>query len=128
MHLAAEFGQTENCTCLIKCGGDINAKENNGWTPLHFAAYGKVKPKLHLLLSKRGRILISAKDKYGGTPLHWAAWKGHTEITAFALVKAGANWYIRDNEGETALQVAIDKHGKEALSHFPCRMLWKKQT
>ena len=46
--------------------------------------------------------------------MHWAAWKGHTEI-AFALVKAGANWYIRDNEGETALQVAIDKHGKDSV-------------
>ena len=49
--------------------------------------------------------------------MHSAAYQGQTE-TAFALVKAGANLNIRTNNGETALQLAIDEHGKDSTIAF----------
>ena len=38
LHLVAEKGHTETALALIKAGADINAKENIGGTPLHYAA------------------------------------------------------------------------------------------
>ncbi len=38
LHVAAEFSHTEVVRFLIDSGADVNAKNLNGWTPLHLAA------------------------------------------------------------------------------------------
>ena len=69
--------------------------------------------KIAIALIKAGAD-INAKSKWGWTPLYSATFHGYTKI-AFALVKAGANLNIRTNKDKTALQVAIDKHGKDSV-------------
>ena len=64
----------------------MNAKDDNGWTPLHFAVYYGHKEIVELLIAKGAEV--NAKDKNGWTPLHLAVDGGHTE-TADLLRKHG---------------------------------------
>ena len=56
----------------------INAKDNNGATPLHWASMNGRTEVVNLLIEKGADIHV--KDNDGDTPLHWASDKGHTEV------------------------------------------------
>ena len=58
-------------------GFDPNAKDNKGYTPLHWAScYGETEA-IELLLKAGGSV--DAKGIDGYTPLHWASCNGKTE-------------------------------------------------
>ena len=49
--------------------------------------------------------VLNAKDRFGRTPLHWAVINGHGDLVS-ALLAFGADGTAKDDEGETALQMA----------------------
>jgi len=54
----------------LELGGDVNAVDNNGETPIHGAAYKAVPSVAQLLLDKGAKVEIwSKKNKSGWTPL-----------------------------------------------------------
>ena len=63
-------------------GTDVNAKNEWGGTPLHFAA---TKEMVELLIAKGADV--NAKNKYGSTPLHRAVSGGHKEIAEILIAK-----------------------------------------
>ncbi|MBA95595.1 MAG: hypothetical protein CMP21_07755 [Rickettsiales bacterium] len=88
---------------LIDKGGDVNARNQDGITPLDFAiAKGDVE-FIKLLIDKGGDV--NARNQDGITPLHWVAYKGY-EVIVKALVIAGANIKATDNNGSTVLDYA----------------------
>ena len=64
-------------------GFDINAKDKEDWTLLHWAAYFGSKKVAKYLIKKGANV--NAKDNYGWTPLHLAAFWGHSEIAKLLL-------------------------------------------
>lgn len=62
-------------TSAIKAGANINAKDRNGRTPLHFAARYNQLSACYLLISKRADVF--ARDAYGQTPVECADLKTH---------------------------------------------------
>jgi len=66
-------------------GSDIEAKDNDGWTPLHRAARRGRVEVVHLLISKGADI--KAKNIYGDTPLHQAVFSGDREVVELLLAK-----------------------------------------
>lgn len=86
------------CKELLKKGADVNVKNGNGLTPLHFAAsMGRV--NLCKLFLKYGAD-INAKDDYGWTPMHDAAFDNHFHVCEF-LMKHGANANEMNNNSKT---------------------------
>ena len=53
-------------------------------------------------------VPVNAQNQYGNTPLHYAV-REHNADAVLALLKAGANPHIRDEEGCTALQMLVGK-------------------
>ena len=65
---------------LLAGKAEVDAKDNKGYTPLHWAAdEGKEEAVFSLLQNKAE---VNAKDNNGYTPLHYAAQNSHKEAAA----------------------------------------------
>lgn len=112
-HVAAQYGQTAFLYHIVtKWNADPDIPDNDGRSPLHWAAYKGFADCIRLLLflnAYRGR-----QDKEGCTPLHWAAIKGNLEACT-VLVQAGKkeDLVVTDNTGLTPAQLASDKNHKQ---------------
>lgn len=82
---------------------DINAKSDDGSTPLFLASW-KVYTEIVKALIVAGADL-NVKDEEGRTPLYIASWKGRTE-TVKLLIDAGADLNVKANGGYTPLIMA----------------------
>ena len=78
IHQAAEEGQTDKVRLLLNNGVKINAKDNEGKTPLQRAAEKGHRDTVTLLLKNGANI--NEKDDNGKTLLHRAAENGHIDI------------------------------------------------
>ena len=79
---------------VIEKGANIEAKENNGWTPLHIACYQGHLPIVQYLIEKGANI--EGKDKEQFTPLHIASLFGKIDVVKY-LVSKGANKNAKNN-------------------------------
>ena len=91
---------------LITLGANLEwqDEENDGWTPLHWAAYyGNVEIARMLIGAK---VDLNLQDRWGWTPLHRAVSNGEIEI-AQMLIDVGANVNMQDEDGWTSLHWAV---------------------
>ena len=110
LHFAAQGGCLEVVRKLLSAGADVNAKDKEGLTPLHYAASADEDENhsecvLKLLLESGASV--GAKDNCDRTPLHYAA-VGDCLDHVHLLVAAGADKKARDNEGFTPYDYAIE--------------------
>ncbi len=76
---AIREGDIEAVKRHLAAGMDVNAKDDNGWNPLHLAVENGHKEIAELLISKSADV--NAKDKYfRKTSRDWAIERGYTEI------------------------------------------------
>jgi ankyrin repeat protein len=88
---------------LARAGADVNAKDNAGRTPLHWAAAdGKNEQAVELLRMSASVFSVDAK---GRTPLHLAA-LGRSEAVIDTLLAAGAPRAVRDSDNFTPRELA----------------------
>ncbi|SDO41750.1 ankyrin repeat domain-containing protein [Phyllobacterium sp. OV277] len=93
---------------MLACGADVNLKSQEGWAPLHTAAYYGPANVIDLLVSKGADV--NAKGDYDKmTPLHMAASYGDDPAVIKALLKHGADKTAKTESGKTALELAADK-------------------
>ncbi|CAD7697307.1 unnamed protein product [Ostreobium quekettii] len=108
-HVAAQYGQTSVIYHLaLKWNMDVGVTDNDGRTPMHWAAYKGFADTIRLLLVLGASV--SAVDKEGCTPLHWAAIRGKSEA-ATVLLQGGSKSVLslQDALGSTPAQLAIDR-------------------
>lgn len=86
LHTAAGKGDIGKVRELLAQGADVNAKQLQGWTPLHLA--GSNKEIIEFLISKGADV--NAKDNADWTPLMWEAYKGSFN-SAKLLIEKGAD-------------------------------------
>lgn len=93
---------------MLACGADVNLKSQEGWAPLHTAAYYGPASVIDLLISKGAKVNpVGDYDKM--TPLHMAASYSDDPAVVQALLKHGADKSARTESGKTALELAADK-------------------
>ena len=107
LHEAAARNNHEKAGALLRRGADPNVKDQEGLTPLHYAAKQgareTARKTVEVLL--RGGAKPYVKDQEGLMPLHYAAEQNARE-TAWLLLKAGSAVNPKDNRGRTPLHHA----------------------
>ncbi|XP_047321320.1 protein S-acyltransferase 24-like isoform X2 [Impatiens glandulifera] len=127
-HVAAQYGQTAFLYHVVtKWNADPDIPDNDGRSPLHWAAYKGYADCIRLLLfldAFRGR-----QDKEGCTPLHWAAIKGNLDsCTVLGQGLKKEDLTVTDNTGLTPAQLAADKgHRQVAIFLGNVRKLLEKR-
>ena len=102
---AAREGTADEVKAALASGADANARDEDGWTPLHFAAVANPNPSVVETLLDAGAA-VNARSEAGWTPLHAAAWKNEPAVLE-ALLAAGANPNVRSKDGRTPLHLAV---------------------
>jgi len=111
-------GNKDTLDYLISKGGDINARDSSGHTPLHFscnegniecvkslvakgALINAINNEIMIVLDQRIPVFVVG----GRTPLHYAAEQGYADCVAF-LLKQGADPSLKDLDGYTPFDLA----------------------
>lgn len=109
LHWAMLGGCVSAISALVQHGANINKQNNDGETPLHFAA-GITSPAsadcVQYLLQAGADPNIASTN--GHTPLHYAACSGNVGVVR-KLIEGGAHPNCEDTEGETPLHVAASE-------------------
>jgi len=97
---------------LIEAGVDVNEPEQNGLTPLMYAAYNGRAENVKILL-ENPRITRDYKMKDRTAAIHWAALRGHVEVLKVFKEK-GADVNLKGRLTMTPLILAA------AYGHYDC--------
>ena len=121
LHRAASADFPKMVKSLIKLGFSPSARNEDGATPLHSAATNMDRDTIKALLSSGKRKPdLNARDVVGNTPLHAVFREIHTIIpdgdrapvfltdTLSILVESGASLSVRNNQGKTPLDLAVE--------------------
>lgn len=101
---ACKAGDVEAVRQLLSAGADVNAKYEDGHTPLHAACANDHPDTVRLLLEKGADMNV--ENRFGHTPLHLACIYDHADVVQFLLEK-GAKVNVRDMFGDTPLHIAM---------------------
>ena len=83
---------------LINRGAEVDARDEGGWTPLHYAAVHDSIDVAQLLTEKGAEV--DARDKYGDTPLHRVVQKDSLSVGKL-LITNGADIDAMNKYGHT---------------------------
>ena len=103
IHEAVATDNTEAVKQHLASGTDVNARNDGGYTPLHWVAVRDHKEIAELLIEKGADVNVEGNE--GNTSLYWAAQNGHEEIVEL-LISKGADVNAKDVDGITPLDVA----------------------
>lgn len=108
-HVGEWCGSETTADLLIDAGSDLDAKDDNGWTPLDYAV-------------DRNRENMIAHFKKRGARQTLSSWPntfGEKQSTAFDASKRGDLKQMQQLLRETPELIAVRGHGGETLIHWP---------
>jgi len=103
LHDAALVGEADLAAALVRSGGDPDAREAEGHTPLYRASTGEV---ARVLLAAGATVDVTSGPTQG-TALHQASRRGYVSV-AEALLDHGASIDAQDAKGHTPLRRAVN--------------------
>lgn len=112
--------RVDNVHALKKClgeGAEVNRKDQNGWTPLHWASFkGRIK-SVKVLLEHGAEV--DCVDDAGYTPLHCAAEAGHLQVALVLIAHGGCQTNLKTFQhvsplGSFKKQVSLDYYNKKS--------------
>ena len=111
-HTALHGAKTvEVAKILLDNGANINAKTDLGWTP-HRMAISLHNTKVALFLINQGGSMRTKEDA-----LVFAVWEKEKKV-AKLLFKQGANPYVKDRDGDSAMDIAKSRNYQELIKLF----------
>jgi ankyrin repeat protein len=109
---AARYGDSPTLKEIYRAGADVNSLDDQGRTPLMYAAIGNYDSTINTL--KSCGAIINMADREGKTALHWACQNGHADA-ARALLYAGADLASKDLLGKNPAHYAAAIESSECL-------------
>ena len=108
-YAAGSSADPEVLRTLIRAGANVNATSRNGGTPLFSAAATNENPEIFTVLINAGAKLNTRLARSGDTPLMLNAGltSGPDPEVLTVLINAGAEVNARNNQGRTALDIAM---------------------
>ena len=106
MHMASQ-GDCPNVLIFFKdkYKMNINEKDENGNTPLHWACYMSSECAITYILSWINEDEVNIQNDNGKSPLHIALFSDRINIIK-KLINKGIDLNIKDNEGKTVFDIA----------------------
>lgn len=98
-----ETGTLQEIQKAIQSGADVNARDNDYWSPLMRAAKKSSNPEVIAALVKAGADIHAKDGMFGASPLMHAAMDNPRPEIITALLNAGADINGRDNFNATPL-------------------------
>ena len=110
--LAANANDLASANLLIEAGASVNRPN---WTPLHYAASKGHTAMMRLLIENDA--YIDAESPNGTTPLMMAAYYASPNAVKL-LLEEGADPLLRNQDGQTALDMALVKDKKLSAQYI----------
>jgi hypothetical protein len=118
---SAAEGDRPRADELISAGEDINAPDDYGWTPLHYAV-SRRQGEMVILLLERGAA-IAPRDRIGRSPLDLSAQYNFPDMAELLISRGadplavdpcgGAPLHYAANKGNTAVIEVLLSHGAD---------------
>jgi ankyrin repeat protein len=118
---AARENNLPEISRLLSVGADVNAKDNDGNTPLHEACWKGHVQVFQALLDHGADIEAKTRSK-SSTPLHWASLRGHLAFVK-ALLSRGADILADNDEGKLPIHKAVN-YGHSEVSKYLLQELY----
>ncbi|XP_030737172.2 E3 ubiquitin-protein ligase MIB2 isoform X1 [Globicephala melas] len=93
---------------LVRARQLVDAKKEDGFTALHLAALNDHREVAQVLI-REGHCDVNVRNRKLQSPLHLAVQQAHVGLVPL-LVDAGCSVNAEDEEGDTALHVALQRH------------------
>uniref|UniRef100_T1IZZ0 Palmitoyltransferase n=1 Tax=Strigamia maritima TaxID=126957 RepID=T1IZZ0_STRMM len=113
---ATQYGAYERCRELIEDGFDVNQRDQENVTLLHWAAINNRKDIGKYYISK-GAVIDTLGGELMSTPLHWATRQGHLSMVVL-LMQYGADPSLRDGEGCSCIHLAAQFGHTAVVAYF----------
>ncbi|XP_055872246.1 ankyrin and armadillo repeat-containing protein-like [Biomphalaria glabrata] len=118
LHMAARCGSLDAACCLVSNHANMTVTDQNGWTPIHYAAFFDHKSILTMLLRKSIELLeLTTANELQSTPLLLAASSGALSAVK-CLIDHGADIQARDTEGNNVVILATLRFHTSVLEYF----------
>ena len=114
LHQASKAGDVDTVRKLVRSGADVNARNSKNNTPINFPTVNG-KMEVIMVLVKEFGCSPHTKGFKGRTPLHQACECGHVDVARKLVTEYGADVNARDNNDDTALNLAARFSGKMEL-------------
>ncbi|GLH03362.1 hypothetical protein R5R35_007131 [Gryllus longicercus] len=113
---ATQYGSLARCRELIEAGYDVNQRDSETVTLLHWAAINNRRDIIRYYISK-GAVVDAVGGELMATPLHWATRQGHLGSVTL-LMQYGADPSIRDAEGCSCIHHAAQFGHTAIVAYF----------
>ncbi|KAG5009335.1 hypothetical protein AAZX31_07G081900 [Glycine max] len=109
LHMAAKNGCNEAAQLLLACGATVEARANNGMTPLHLAVWYSLRAEEFLTVKTllEYNADCSAKDDEGMTPLNHLSQGPGTEKLRELLL-----WHLEEQRKQRAIEACSETKAK----------------
>jgi uncharacterized protein len=105
LHLAIKYGYLSMAQWLLENGANINAKDVQGNTALHYAISLGREDLIKLLLQQK-ELQINARNNLANTALHCAVMQARTSIVSL-LLENNADVSIKNSNGQTVMNFLL---------------------
>ncbi|CAG9860947.1 unnamed protein product [Phyllotreta striolata] len=118
---ATQYGAFSRVKQLVEGGHDVNKRDSENVTLLHWASINNRKDIINYLIDK-GAEVDAVGGELGATPLHWATRQGHLGSVVL-LIHNGADGAVWDAEGLSCVHLAAQFGHTALVAYFVAKGL-----